>query len=224
VAKTREQIEERYRADMDVAEAYRENDPPRYAQMREVAQDRRYADQQELLAETENRATQSNLAAARTAALAKYPLAKAELVSGSTPEAIEESAKALHTFATEARKQGSDEARGASRATRAQAYAGGVPQSEPQGGPGARRLTNDEEQLAIDAKGRNDALRAQSALPGDKRDGAIVGRSEEEVLRDIRVSGRAATLTMQGMKAKSEGKVFLEGDTPPGLAGEDARG
>src|SRR5258708_6450351 len=97
---------------MEVAEAFRQNDPEKFATLREQAQDRRYDSQQELLDESDKATRSANLANARTQAIAKYPLAKAELISGVTPDEIEQSAKALHTFAEDARKQGEDAARG----------------------------------------------------------------------------------------------------------------
>lgn len=220
---SREQIAERYRNDMEMAERWRETDQEKFYQLRSEAQDRRSTALDELTQEAEARATASELTSARARAIAKYPLAPDALVSGTTPEAIEASAKALHELADKARKDGEEAARAASRATRAGAYRAGVPGSPAtREAPTAERAALEEAQ---DAKGRNDELRRQSGLTGDRRDPAIVSRSEEDVLHDIRVSGRAAGLSMEGFKARSEGSaIYVDPAMAAKLAEEDARG
>jgi hypothetical protein len=224
MGQSREQIADRYRNDMEIAERWRETDQEKFYSLRSEAQDRRSTALDELSQEAETRAATSELSSARARAMAKYPLAPDALISGTTPEAIEASAKALHELADKARKDGEETARGASRAARAGAYRGGVPGSPSQGNPaaGAQREAIEEAQ---EAKGRNDALRRESGLPGDRRSAEVVARSEEEVLRDIRMSGRAAGLSMEGFKARSEGTaVYVSPEIAGKLADEDARG
>jgi len=223
--RTRQDVEDRYRNDMDAAESFRGVDDGRYAELVNAARDRRYEALEALVAERETAAATAQIEATRARVATQYPLADAKLITGGTPEEIEASAKALHDFAKRNRDEADAAARAGSRAARAGAYRDGVPASAPQAG-GGRGADRETVEAAQAAKDRNDQLRAQSAVPGDARDRAITGRSEEEVLRDIRVSGRASSLSMQGFKARNEGTaVFVDGQEMPGsLSDEDRRG
>jgi hypothetical protein len=223
--RTRQDVEDRYRNDMEAAESFRDVDNGRYAELVSQAKERRYDALEALVAERETAAATAQLEATRARVATQYPLADPKLITGGTPEEIEASAKALNDFAKKNRDEAEAAARGASRAARSGAYRDGVPASAPQAG-GSRTPDREAQEDAQAAKDRNDALRAQSGLPGDLRDRAIVGRSEEETLMDIRRSGRASALSMQGFKARNEGTAVLvdSSDMPGKLSEEDRRG
>jgi hypothetical protein len=222
-ARTRDEIDTRYRNDIELADRWKDTDQERYFQLREQAQDRRSEGLAEVAQDAETRANTATMDAARERVRSKYPLAPASMIRGNTAEEIESSAKEAHELADKSRKDGEEAARGASRAARAGAYRAGVPGSPAsQGAPNPDREAQD---AALAAKGRNDALRRESGLPGDRRNIEIVTRTEEEVLQDIRLSGRAAGLSMEGFKARSEGAVtYADSAMPSKLAEEDARG
>lgn len=222
--RTRQEIDDRYRNDMELADRWKETDQERYFQLREQAQDRRSEGLSEVAQDAESRANTATIAAARASARTKYPMAPEAMIQGTTAEEIEASAKQLHELADKSRKDGEEAARAGSRTARAAAYRAGVPGSPAasERGPSGDRAALEEAQ---EAKGRNDALRRESGLSGDRRSAEVVGRSEEEVLHDIRVSGRAAGLSMEGFKARSEGTaVYVSPEMASKLAEEDARG
>ena len=223
--RTRADVEDRFRNDMEAAEAFRGVDDGRYGELVNAAKDRRYSALEDLVAEREAAAATAQIEATRARVATQYPLADPKLITGGTPEEIEASAKALNDFAKKNRDEADAAARAGSRAARSGAYRDGVPASAPQAG-GSRTPDREQQEAAQAAKERNDALRQQSGLTGDQRDRAITGRSEEEVLRDIRMSGRAFALSSQGFKARNEGTVaVVEGsDVPGSLRDEDARG
>lgn len=184
---SRDEITRRYQNDIEAAQAWRESDPERYNQEIAKAQDRRADALAELITEAETRATASALAASMTEARAKYPLAPQSLISGNTPEAILDSAKALHELADTARKQGEEAARASSRATRAAAYdrAGGIPAGS--GRPAdAQDHTREQAQSAVD---RINTMKAESGKNGDKRDPTKI-LSIEDTLQAMRESGK----------------------------------
>jgi len=223
--RTRQEVEERYRNDVEAAESFRGVDDARHSELVNAAKERRYDALEGLVAEREAAAATAQIEATRARATTQYPLADPKLITGGTPEEIEASAKALHDFAKRNRDEAEAAARGASRAARSGAYRDGLPASGAQAG-GSRTPDRGQQEAAQEAKDRNDAVRAQSGLPGDQRDRALMGRSEEEVMRDIRVSGRASGLSMEAMKARNDGTAMLVPgqDLPGNLSDEDRRG
>lgn len=225
MGRTRQDIEDRYRNDMEAAESFRGVDDGRHAELVSAARDRRYEALEGLMQEREAAAATAQIDATRARVTALYPLADPKLITGGTPEEIEASAKALQDFAKRNRDEAEEAARAGSRASRAGAYRGGPPTSAPQNGPGARAADRAAQEDAQEAKERNDQVRRQSGLPGDARDRELMGRSESEVIGDIRRSGRMAGLSIEAFKARNEGTaVVVGGDMPDNLSAEDRRG
>ncbi len=223
--RTREEIEQRYRNDLEAAESFRGVDDGRYNELVNAAKDRRYSALDELATQREAAAATAQIDATRARVATQYPLADPKLITGGTPEEIEASAKNLQDFAKRNRDEAEAAARAGSRAARAGAYRDGVPASAPQAGSSARGSDREAQEDAQAAKDRNDNVRRQSGLTGDQRDRALMGRTEEEVIGDIRKSGRMAGLSIEAFKARNEGTaVVVGGDMPDNLSAEDRRG
>lgn len=192
MARTREQISETYRNAMEAAEAWRDTDPARFAQLREAALNARADALEELANQSDRERDAERLSRARAEAKQKYPYAVEASIHGNTPEEIEASAKASHDGIAKAREEAAAEARGQSRASRAQRYGQG-----PGSNAGEQRPRVDEQ--ARETAGHLAALSRDAERTGDERGDNPLAGKEIDTLRAMRASGRGVGLSFEAL-------------------------
>lgn len=215
MAKTKAEITERYNADMEVAEAFRAENPERFNELALAAANRR-SDALDVLAdEAERVSATTRLEAARERIKGKYPKAAGfpGAFNGETEEAIEASAKAASDYVEGRERQAEEAARRESRGRTARAWS---PTGSPiVPGTEIRQESGGAAAQAQEASGRLATLR-QAAGTRAVVDHPLAG-NEEAVLADMRAAGR--------MRSTSD-EAFLAGGVKGGgtLDEEDRRG
>lgn len=206
MARTKADIENVYKSALEAAEPFRDSDPETFNARRTAAAEAKMNALEAWAEERDQSATATSLAAARSAALSKYPnaLTLQQFVSGSTPEEIEASAKAIHDNIAQRENTIREEARQGSRAQRAQIYRPGVPGSE-NAGPGSEGAQVDQVRAASQ---RLMELNQMAGTPRDMRSATALAGNEAQALADIRAT--RGLPTMQDIaRARSVG-----GDSP----------
>lgn len=229
---SRESIEQRYRNDLEAAEAWKDANPERYAEEVNKAATRRADGYAELAEERDTAARTAELSQARTAALAKFPMADPDSVTGDTAEAIAASAERSHKFTEKQRETAQKEALEARRPETRRAWTGNQNSARP-GLPGGE-LTQPEarnQDLVNKTYARTEEIIAESRKPGTLRrysdDALSTLRSQDpeaQAMADYRTLHPNSGLSDAAMRARAEGTVQLV-NAPSGVSGdEDGKG
>jgi hypothetical protein len=150
MARSRQDITQKYERDIAAAEGYRESDPEKYANLRVAASDERAAALDDL---TQTQERDREISDARGEAAKKFPLADADLISGSTTDEIMASAEKLQKFAERHRTEAEAGVRKSSRALASQTFRGNVPGGDVEGS-GPTEYTREQYDKEIrDARG-----------------------------------------------------------------------
>jgi hypothetical protein len=221
MARTRQEIEDRYRAAMEVANEYKEERPERYAELSAKAKDERADALGELADEAERAGAVSRVEAARSAVKAKYPKIAGlpGAFAGNTAEEIEANAAAANKFVEDRDKEVAEAGRVARRGRVAEAFSPSgravVPGSE------IGQEAGQAEQSAA-AVGRLARLREVAGTPAAAditREMGVAGKGstpEEGVIAQLRAAGRMGS---------TSDEAFAGGKPRTGpLSEEDRRG
>ncbi len=232
MAISREDINRRFASDLEAAEAWREADPARFSQEREKAYDRRSESQDALTQAAEAAGRTATLGSAKTAALAKYPLAAglAHLITGDNAEAIEAAAKSIHA-AVAGQQEAAVKAANVGRRPQTRTAWTGSPTGVRPGLPGGELAQPESQQTEQVSRtyGRMAEVIREAAKPGVLRqyseDATALLRApdvEAQALADHELLVPNTGISRRAMQAKSQGAEFT---TPPGSDNsEDRRG
>lgn len=228
---TPESIEQRYRNDLEAAEAWKDANPERYAEEVNKAATRRADAYAEWGQERDKAGRDAELSQARTSALAKFPLADPDSVTGDTTEAISASAERSHNFVNKQREDASKAALEARRPATRQAWTGSPTAARP-GLPGGE-LTQPEprnQDLVNRTYARTEEIINESRKPGTLRrysdETLSVLRAQDteaQAVADYRILHPNTHLSDTAMKARSEGAVLVPGQSGVSEA-EDNKG
>lgn len=229
----RAQIEQRYRADLDAAEAYKDANPERYADLRFEAANRRSDALASLADASDANAREVTLAGARRDAAVAFPLADPAALSGGTPEEIRAAAERSHNHVKAAQDQALTDARIARRPGTREQWTGD-PNGRAPGMPGGeqRAPTSRATEQVNAAYDRTAEIIMEAKKPGQLRQYSddtkrtVFGATDPEaqMLADHALLTPNTGLSQRAMKAKSEGNVTYAPSAAGVPEGEDSRG
>lgn len=228
---TRDEIEARYKADLEVAEAWRDANPERYSEARQQAMERR-ADSYSSMADESNKAAQAaTLAQARVSALSKYPKAAgmSQFLSGGSPDEIEASAKAIHEGVVKAEEEAVKAANVARRPQTRAAWTGSPTGRQP-GMPGGELEQPSSQQTEMVGRvyNRTAEIIAEARKPGTLReyspDASAVLRAQDpeaQALADHELLTPNTGLSRKAFEARSRGEATMSNEP---ISAEDRKG
>ena len=228
----RESIERRFANDKEAAEAFREANPERYAELINEAANRRSDAYSTLAEERETEARTATLSQARSAATQKYPLADPNAIIGDTAETIEASAKRSHDFVAKVQEDARKEALAARRPETRQAWTGSPTGARP-GIPGGelRQPESANKELVERTYSRTAEILSEARKPGTLRrysdDAMSVLRDadpEAQAFADYRALHPNSGLSDAALRARAEGTASFVTAPSGAPDAEDKRG